>query len=331
MEPDIRRDLLRLLQRAGVRVASGEPDLLLTAPDGTSRPTALKIQTRARLTPAVLRRLREHHRKYPVSVAALFAANEAAAPVVVAAEAGEFDLVLAEPPMVIINGSVLLDESPPRRSDQHHRVAWQRLAVERVLAIWEQPMTQHEIAAVVGASQQAVSTAMRANEHITQTSTDGWMGTSELLDVWLREYPGPRGTQAHWFDLDAPVEQYRKARDLLSELTVGSVLSGDLAADRYAPWTLPSSVRLYVDEIIDFTAAGFSPADPADATMTVVIPDDRSIRTVASHIYGAVNIDGHVVADPAIIMWDLLHNSTDPTSTEAAHIVRTAIEKHRAR
>ncbi|MFC9662076.1 hypothetical protein ACFVJ5_17720 [Nocardia sp. NPDC127606] len=94
---------------------------------------------------------------------------------------------------------------------------------------------------------------------------------------------------------------------------------------------LPSSVRLHVDEIIDFTAAGFSPADPADATMTIVMPDDRSIRTVAAHLHDEAPADGHVVADPAIILWDLLHNSTDPTSTEAAHVVRTAIDTHRAR
>ncbi|MFE1591854.1 type IV toxin-antitoxin system AbiEi family antitoxin [Nocardia sp. NPDC058705] len=313
-----------------MRVASGEPDLLLVAPDDTPRPTALKIQTRDRLMPSTLRRLQERDRNIPSSVALLYAANAAAAPVVAAAEAGEFDLVLADPPMVIINGSVLLNESPPRHSGQRHRVAWQRLAVERVLAISERPMTQRDIAAATGVTQQAVSAAMRSNSNITHTPNEGWSGTSELLEVWLREYPGPRGTQTHWFGLDAPTEQYRVARDLLSELAVGSVLTGDLAADRYAPWMLPSSVRLYVDDIVDFTAAGFSPADSADATMTIVMPDDRSIRTVAAHLRGEAPVDGHLVADPAIILWDLLHNSSDPTSTEAAHVVRTAIDKHRA-
>lgn len=328
---DVHRDLLRLLQRAGLRFANsgtadGLADLLLIGADGISRPAEVKIYPHAKLTPSAVRAVLRRRAQPGL----LFAAPDAGEKLIAEALAGTFDLALVQHSVVIIGGRLLLDERPTRPGRPGVRVPWQRHAVQRVLAVAERPLSQREIAARTGASQQGVSKVIKELPHISRTDA-GWIGDRDLLDQWLRDYPSPRGAQTHWYGLGSAADQLGAARALLTELSVGSVLSGELAADHYVPWMLPGAVRLYLDEFIDFAAAGFTPADAPDATMTIVMPEDPSIAPAAHH-WGAdaPGASAHVPADPAIVMWDLWNTSTDPTAPEAAERIRRMVEANRS-
>lgn len=326
MTMDVHRDLLRLLQRAGVRATGGLPDLVLVTEGGRSRPVRAKIYSHGRLGSATVRRAM---RTNSSSVTVLFAAPEATDAVIADAARGAFDLVSVATETVVIGGAVLLNESgePPRAVGRDRPFSWYRSAVQRVLAIADRPLTQREIADRVGATQQAISRILRSLDHVIRTDA-GWIGDAELLDEWLRSYPGPRGLQGHWYGLGSPADQLLSARALLNELTAGSILTGELAADAYAPWMLPTTVRLYLDELIDFTDAGFSPSEAMDATMTVVVPEDPTIRAVAAH--SAKPDRAWLLADPATVLWDLYNTSTDPTAVEAGDRLRRYIDAARA-
>ncbi|GEM31004.1 hypothetical protein NN3_20110 [Nocardia neocaledoniensis NBRC 108232] len=261
----------------------------------------------------------------------LYRTDVATRSVVEAARKGAFDLVTTAPPQVVINGRELLDEGPGvDRPRYGRRVPWQRLAVQRLLSTCESPMTQQDLVRATGATQQAVSVTTKTLNHTTRTR-HGWTGTGDLLDDWNADYPGPRGLEQHWYGLDDPADQYDTARRLLTQLDVWSVLSGDLAADQYSPWMRPSTVRLYTGDVVDFTEFGFSLTDAADATMTVVVPDDRSLLPAARYFADRQppSRTPHLIADPAIIWWDLLQTSTDPTAVEAAQHVRATIDRRR--
>ncbi|KAF0848187.1 hypothetical protein FNL39_102335 [Nocardia caishijiensis] len=335
----IYRDFLHLLNRCGLRV-QGPPaghhndsnfDLLILTPDGHRRPTSVKLYAH-KLTPSDVRR----HRPDRNLEFQLYGTDTAPTSILAAALAGEFDLVTTRPPRVILEGKVLLEQHPT--ADPRHdrrRVPWQRLAVQRLLAICEQPMTQNDLVTATGATQQAVSVATRKLKHVTRSlDNHKWIGTPRLLDDWYTAYPSPRGLQQHWYGLDDAAVQYDTARELLTELDVWSVLSGDLGADQYSPWMRPSTVRLYVGEVVDFTGVGFSPTDASAATLTIVVPQDQSILPAARYFTTDPATDPnrapHLVADPAMIWWDLQNTSTDPTAIEAAQHLRATIEQRRA-
>ncbi|WP_146251036.1 MarR family transcriptional regulator [Nocardia tenerifensis] len=223
-------------------------------------------------------------------------------------------MVIDDPPFTVIDGQVLTDASDRGGSGKVGRTAWGRWAVQRILAVAGKPLTQPVLADLTGISQQAVSQALQLIPLVSH-GRGGWSAPIESLDAWLSEYPGPKGTVTYWYGLDAISGQAATACELLEELELQSVISGDLAADEYSPWQVPSTALLYVPELVDFTPVGLSPADRLDATMQVVVPDDPTIIQVATHMSTGRR---HPTADPAIVLWDLLNTSTGPAADEAA-------------
>ncbi|MEV6769838.1 hypothetical protein AB0N05_14540 [Nocardia sp. NPDC051030] len=309
--------LLPLLMRAGIYVAAGtQKDLVLKMPGQGSTRVDLKA-VRQRLSSSLTNQVSASGRR------TLYVAPSATPDVIAAAAAGAFDLVTDEPEQVIVGGQVLLQAGKHAHPFADRRPAWGRRAVQRVLALTSRPLQQFELATTVGVSQQAVSLALhRLSTHVDRTAR-GWVATEGELDRWVRDYPGAGGTVSYWYGLDDPATQAATALQLLDELGLVAVVSGDLAADQYAPWQLPSTVRMYLSEIVDFTVVGFSPAEPDDATMTVVVPEDPTVARVADAL--GVHYNNHQLADAAITLWDLLNTSTAPTAGEAADRLRTAI------
>ncbi|MGW0245264.1 hypothetical protein ACWDYH_01340 [Nocardia goodfellowii] len=230
-------------------------------------------------------------------------------------------MITDDPPLVVINGEVLTEASKRGRSDNAARAAWGRWAVQRVLAVAGKPLTQPVLADLTGISQQAVSQALRLIPHVSR-GPGGWTAPVEALEAWLSEYPGPKGTVTYWYGLDDVSGQAATARGLLEELELQSVTSGDLAADEYAPWQVPSTALLYIPELVDFTPVGLTPADRLDATMQVVVPDDPTIIQVAATMNANRR---HLIADPAITLWDLVNTSTGPAADEAAGRLKARI------
>lgn len=311
--------LLPLLRRAGVHIAAGTgQDLLLKVP-GVGAVRCDVKQSRRRLShigtlegPAAGRRV-------------LYAAPSATPGVLTAAGAGKIDLVVSDPEQVIIGGRVLLKASENEHVSARGRVGWGRQAILRVLALSSRPLRQRELATAIGISQQAVSLGLQDISTHTVREDNGWVAQEGALDAWLDSYAGPRGAVGYWYGLDDAATQSRSALRLLDDLDLRAVISGDLAADEYAPWQLPATVRMYLPEIIDFTPAGFAPATPDDATMTVVVPEDPTVGNVAAAL-ARPYAGGHLLADAAITLWDLLGTSTASTADEAADHLREAIE-----
>ncbi|QLY31186.1 helix-turn-helix domain-containing protein [Nocardia huaxiensis] len=321
---DVRSDLLSLLRHAGVHVAAGtHEELLLKTPD--DRVVAVQIKaTQRRLTLATIAPAMAAQQSHPSQVRLLYIASSASDESVAAAAAGAFDLVTTDPPRVVIAGQVLTEAPEPQSWSSDRRPAWGQWAILRVLALSTRPLRQNELSTIIGISQQAVSHALRKMPGVTQTR-NGTLAADGALDMWGHDYPGPGGTVSHWYGLDDPSTQVTKAHQLLDELELPSVVSGDIAADTYAPWQLPTSVRLYVPEIIDFTPIGFSPADPENATMSVAVPEDPTVMHTAAMLSANPRTDRHHLADAAITWWDLLHTSRSTTAREAADRLKTEI------
>ncbi|MCX0270710.1 hypothetical protein NLM24_08325 [Nocardia zapadnayensis] len=319
MVDDAMSQLIPTLRRAGLRVTAGTgADLVLAVPAHGPRHVGLE------LAPHRLARAKTAHNARN-DRPTLYAAQSATRAVIAGARAGEYDLVTFDPPQVIVAARVFLEPDRPNRNEYVHRnLGWGAQAVLRTLATATEPLRQVELAHMVGISQQAVSQALqRAGEHVTRVER-GWVAQKGALEVWLAGYPGPGGTVTHWYGLDDPAEQAQAALEVLDELDLTGIVGGDLAADRYSPWQLPGSVRLYLPELIDFTLAGFSPAQPAEATMIVLVPQDPTIAQVAT-AQARPYTGRHLLADPAITLWDLLNVGTTPTAQEAAHRLTTAI------
>lgn len=235
------------------------------------------------------------------------------------AASGEIDILTEEPLRLIRRGIVHRAEEPalavaaPRRTG---RPAWVRWALMRLLLRDGSLPDQTEVAARLGVSQQAVSRALRA---LRGTGTED--PADALLDRFLDEYPGPGGKEFGWYGLDPVTTQTDAAVTLADSLELEPIIGGDVAADRIAPWKLPSRSRIYLREPMDLGGEGFVPAPLTEATLICCTPRDLSLWATGTDVE---NGTPHLRADPALVLWELQH-SDDPDSDQAAGRLRTAI------
>ncbi len=116
---------------------------------------------------------------------------------------------------------------------------------------------------------------------------------------------------------------------------MGCVLTGDVAADVYAPWRLPAVAGLYSSELLDFTVAGFTPATDVEYTLVVTVPQDSTLWQTAAvaaqptvRVDPAAAVDGAPVVrvDPIIALHDVLGSpGPGPDAAEAGEHLRRAI------
>jgi hypothetical protein len=324
--PDTERLLsnaLRLLRRAAVRITGGDLHALaLTLPDGRAKTVAL-LATASSPTPS---KIHADLARRPITPILYVVASPGPA-VLAAAESGDVDLVSIDPPAVLIDGSRLLELKPEDTSAEIRRrkgkTPWGQLAAERALIVSVDPMRQAEIADAALITQQAVSNSLKSLGDLVVRLSRGWKAkdASRLINRWLETYPGPGGATTYWYSLDSPAEQAKAAVELARDLDSSPLVSGDAAADIISPWRLPITTRLYVREMVDFTDAGFIPTEPQDATLMVTVPDDPTLWTTA----GLGKARELPVADPLIVLWDVLRSS-GPDADEAAARLREAIE-----
>lgn len=307
--------VFNLLRRAGVRVADGNLNVLdLVFPE------------------TGLRRLKVTARPGEPDPGYLTVLRRATPEALEAAMRNGLDVVSLDPPQVIHDGRLLIEPEPVVQlpSATHGKPAWGRWAVLRSLVLAQAPMSQKMLAEISGGSQQAVSQALGHFRNMLVHTNAGYlpMDVKGLVDMWLRDYPGPGGAQTYWYGLDPVTEQVDEAAKLAHELEIEALPTGDAAADKYAPWRLPQVAELFIDEAVDFSVAGFSPADKDTATMVATIPADTTIARVAQWVAaeGIWHERGtEPLADPMIVLWNLLH-SEGPDAVEAADVLRTAIE-----
>lgn len=226
--------------------------------------------------------------------------------------AGEFDILTAAPARLIHHGRSYGHRTPehpsPPATRRTHR-AWIRWGVERHLLLSSEPTTQRAIAEALGTSQQAVSLAVHRLGRLVSSERTGVQvhDRSALLTTWLDDYSGPGGVEIGWYSLEPVVEQVRTAVGVARMLEVASLVGGDVAADVIAPWKLPVRGRVYVDGPVDLEGDGFVPAPLTEATLVTCIPQDPTLwRLVDLHPAATDRRGGLPIADPLIVMWDLL-------------------------
>jgi len=228
------------------------------------------------------------------------------------------------------------------------RVPWGTLTLLRRLL--EQPSaTQQELAARAGISQPRVSQALAplAEEGLVERTAGGWRARDfdQLLQWWLRAYPGPGGISTFWYGLDQPRQQAQAVLQLLvgeAATRPGveghqplAVLSGDVAADFLAPWRTPLRAVVYARTGADLTEAGLTPAGEEEATLTLVVPRDPGVwgspATTGVDTANALVDAVPPLADPLQILWDLKRSPGTDADEAAARLWQELRDRSQAR
>lgn len=328
----MRVDVSTLLRELDVAVAEGTARQLwlLRAPDGTTFELEPTPPT-DRLDAARVRIATSHR---PTSAQRLLhIGTTATASVVNRARAGEIDILTANPTRLIQAGRTYeapLALSPRQPPGQVGKPAWARWALQRHLLVAPTPRRQHEIAKSVGTSQQSISRGAKTLGTLVADEGSGLFAPdrARLLQHWLNEYPGPGGHEFGWYGLDTALENVTNAVSLAGELEIQTLVSGDVAADRIAPWKLPKRGRVYASGPVDLTDEGFVPVPLEEANLVVCLPRDPTLWCLPVHTGAGEHSDDPNVADAAIVYWDLLMSGDQDSEEAAQHVGRLLTGEH---
>jgi hypothetical protein len=164
------------------------------------------------------------------------------------------------------------------------------------------------LAAQVGISQPRVSQVLHQLHDLKLVKRTGhgrWTPRREaLLDRFLAEYSGPKGSQQYCYSLDSPAEVAVRAGQI-STPARPVVVSADVGPDLLVSWRRPSLVILYAGHVIDPASLGLIDAQGThDANVIVRMPADQSVfpaRALVAEIHGTEVL----LADPLQQIWDL--------------------------
>lgn len=316
---------LILLRTADIRISGGDMEALsLTVPDrGAHQARVHLVETPP--TPSKLAAVLER------KVRTLIVTSRPTAALLAAASKDLIDLITVSPGVVIIGGVHYLqpDEPAAPAEKTHGRIPWGRWAMLRAFALADKPLNQQELATLAGISQPAVNKHLKSLTSLVDRGQAGWKAhnVGDIISWWADNYPGPRGVSSYWYSLKSPAKQAEAAAAYARDLGASPLISGDAAADIYAPWRLPDSVQIYLREAVDFTDAGFSPASQEEATLIATVPEDRTLWSTALLVHATAGLP---LADPLVALCDVL-SSVAADSEEAADHLREAIVSGAAR
>lgn len=242
------------------------------------------------------------------------------------AKSGVLDVITETPLQLVVRGMVFTPQEraqAPERRRRSGRTPWIRWAVERCLVLSSVPLRQQIIAQRLGTSQQSVSNSALRLGNLVQDTGHGLeaVDKTNLLKHWLAEYPGPEGQEFGWYSLDSIVEQTQKAARISKLLEVGALISGDVAADRLAPWKLPTRGQIYVKSPVDLEGYGFVPAPVGDASLVLCVPQDPTLWRLGSPepFDSSSDLD---LADAMIVYQDLLAGGDTDALEAAEHLAK---------
>ncbi len=248
---------------------------------------------------------------------------------------GELDVLTERPLRLIVRGRVYSDDTvaglphAPTATPRRHRgrPPWIRWATMRCLLLAQGPLRQSEIASALGSSQQAISIAVQQLAGLMKDTGSGFVASDKavLLQKWTADYTGPSGQAFGWYSLDPVVEQTERAAEVAALYDVDPLISGDVAADRLAPWKLPAAGRVYVKSPVDLGGEGFVPAPLDEATLVTCIPRDPTIWNLLGAGPGLVG-DRPPLADAVIVYWDVLHGRDVDSMEAASKLAQSIVE-----
>jgi hypothetical protein len=189
------------------------------------------------------------------------------------------------------------------------RTSWARLAMLRLFALGPtEPLSQSEIARRLGVSHVAIGKQLPLPEELVEHTSLGWQVVDRVA-CWSRfmaDYPGPRGLSTYWAatgDLAAQIGRIERVAHERGDVT--PAVSGDFAADFYAPWRRPSRVVAYVANQPPLEEHGFVTVRSSDATVELRIPRDPTILTMSREWPSTGDRSTRRYTDPLITAWDL--------------------------
>jgi hypothetical protein len=189
------------------------------------------------------------------------------------------------------------------------RVSWTRLAVLRLLALRPQePLTQSAIANRIGVSHVAVGKQLPALDGLIERAPGGWQTPDRAAcwDRFMADYPGPLGLASYFGATGEPAEQVVRVEQVVrGQLEEQLIVSGDFAADFYAPWRRPARIVGYVSAQPPLELHGFAVVRAADATVELRIPRDPTIQAMSRTWVPSSGGEGRRYSDPLIAAWDL--------------------------
>lgn len=185
------------------------------------------------------------------------------------------------------------------------------LALLRWLASHEKDIWRtSELANCAGVSVATVSQVMMrlvALELAERPSRGNWrVQRGQLLTRFLHEYPGPGGESRHFYVAGSITNATKTFFEKRGDIEL--VVSGDVGADLFAPWRVPTHCIIYARSWFDTPALpGLVHADSrGSANFSVVVPDDQSFFSKDPLLVDAARSTGLALAHPTQIMWDLM-------------------------
>jgi hypothetical protein len=319
-------DVVALLRELDIAIAEGttNQNWLLRLPAGDS----FLVKPIPPLNRITAHAVRSFSSRSPSPASLLFVGRTITPSMLEQAMTGNFDVLTEHPLRLVLRGSVYETEETlqaPVRRRSSGRAAWVRWAVGRCLLLSSEPLRQPVIAEMLGTSQQSVSNAVRQLADLVEDSGGGLSAVNKemLLGHWMEDYTGPGGQEFGWYSLEPIVEQTLEAAKVAELFDAYPLISGDIAADRLAPWKLPSRGRIYVNSPIDLGGDGFVPAPVDEATLIMCIPRDPTLWRLTD-LTPSEDLRASALADAAIVYWDVLA-SGDIDSVEAASHLKELI------
>lgn len=248
-----------------------------------------------------------------------------------AAEAG-FVVVAVDDGVVLIDGQEFRPlpaaATIPTLPKSSRRVPWGRFALLRALCRTREPRTQAQLADEVGITQAAVSQSLSKLNGLVTRGPSGWSAADvrALAESFLAEYPGAGGIGVNWFALDPVNVQADKALD--AGLEENAMLSGDVGADRIAPWRVPTKAIVYAAAGLDLADAGFAQATAERSTLELRVPVDPTLWRTANAYAGGKRA---WIADPLIVAHDVLRTGGADADDAVEHLLEQLTRDSSAR
>lgn len=200
-------------------------------------------------------------------------------------------------------------EDRPVASTHPRRISWARLAMLRVFALSPvEPLSQSEIARRLGVSHVSVGKQLPLADELVERTPVGWqvVDRAGCWDRFMAEYAGPRGLTTYWAATGDLAAQLGRVERVQAERGDDQpAVSGDFAADFYAPWRRPCRAVAYVSNQPPLEEHGFATVRSADATIELRTPLDPTILTMSRAWPSTRDRTPHRYADPLIAAWDL--------------------------
>lgn len=223
-----------------------------------------------------------------------------------AAEKNGLAVVAVEDGVVLIGGQeyrpLSSDAATPTLPKSSRRTPWGRFALMRALCRTSAPRTQGQLAEEAGITQAAVSQSLMKLGDLVLRTPAGWAVKDIRLvaDRFLAEYPGAGGVGVNWFALDPVNVQAKKVLNVGQH--ANAILSGDVGADRIAPWRIPTKAIVYTVAGLDLAKEGFAQTSAERATLELRVPADPTLWSTANAYTSARR---SWTADPLIVAHDI--------------------------